>query len=306
MTVIRCDEVRKKYGRVVALRGVSFEVRQNTCLGFLGPNGAGKTTTIKILAGLARPGGGQVEVAGVDVVKDPAGVRGHIGYLAQSPAFYNWMSGEEYLLFCAGLFKLPRREALQRTRELLAQTGLEEAARRKVGGYSGGMKQRLGIAQALINRPKVLFLDEPVSALDPVGRHELLELIRELKRDSTVFFSTHVLNDADQICDEVIILKQGEVALQATVDELRQRYTDPVFELELESAPDGMLDRLQALPYYQSHQSSGPVLTVVVKDLAQAKQQLPGFLWSEGAVLRRYQLQTPSLEQVFLRVVSKE
>lgn len=306
MAVIKCRQVYKQYGSVKALDGVNFEVKKNTCLGFFGPNGAGKTTTIKILAGLARPSKGQVEVAGVNVTASPEKVRTYIGYLAQSPAFYNWMSGEEYLLFCAGIFKLRRKEAVVRTGELLERVGLKEAARRRIGGYSGGMKQRLGIAQALINTPKVLFLDEPVSALDPIGRHEVLHLIRELKQETTIFFSTHVLNDADQICDEVIILQQGEVKLQAPVEELRERYTAPVFEIEFDSNSSFSVDSLTTQPWYQSHQMTGSVLTVVVKDVKVAKSELPSLLVKEGAAFTRYQMQTPNLEQVFLQVVNNK
>jgi len=137
MTAIRCGGVGKHFGSFIALRGVTFEVKERTCVGFLGPNGAGKTTTIKILAGLARPSQGQVEVAGVNVANSPEKVRRYIGYLPQSPAFYNWMSGVEYLQFCAGLFRLPHREASQRSGELLERVGLKDAAKRRIGGYSG-------------------------------------------------------------------------------------------------------------------------------------------------------------------------
>lgn len=305
MDIIKCRGVSKHYGKVKALQGINIEVKKNTCLGFLGTNGSGKTTTIKILAGLTKPSEGEVEVAGVNVVTFPEKVRTHIGYLAQSPSFYNWMSGKEYLMFCAGLFKLPRKEAKLRADELLERTGLKEAARRRIGGYSGGMKQRLGIAQAMINKPEVLFLDEPVSALDPIGRHEVLELIRQLKQFTTIFFSTHVLNDADQICDEVIIIKEGEVKLQAAVEELRKRYTAPVFEIEFDSYSKDLIDSLIAKPWYQFHQITGQVLTVVVKDIKAAQSELPRLLVKEGTSFTKYQLQTPNLEQVFMQVVNE-
>ncbi|HEX3016080.1 MAG TPA: ABC transporter ATP-binding protein [Desulfobacteria bacterium] len=303
MAAIECRHVYKKYGNVQALRDVNFEVRSRICLGFLGPNGAGKTTAIRILAGLARPTGGEISVAGVDVIRNPQRVKPLIGYLAQTPAFYNWMTAEEYLMFCAELFKLNYKEAKLRSAELLERTGLTGAARRKIGGFSGGMKQRLGIAQALINRPKVVFLDEPVSALDPIGRHEVLEIIRELKRETTVFFSTHVLNDADIICDEVIILKEGKVLAQAPIEELRGKYAAPVFELDLDVFPPQLLEKLGQAAWYSSHQVAGSLLTVVVNNVAEAKVELPRLLVAEGAELRRYQVQTPNLEQVFLQVV---
>jgi ABC-2 type transport system ATP-binding protein len=303
MAIIECSNLRKQYGKVNALRGVNFTIEANSCLGFLGPNGAGKTTAIRILAGLARPSGGEVRVAGIDVVNNPSDVRAKIGYLAQTPVFYNWMSGEEYLLFCAELFKLHGREARIRAGELLETTGLKQAGKRKIGGYSGGMKQRLGIAQSLINSPEVLFLDEPVSALDPIGRHQVLEIIRQLKAKTTVFFSTHVLNDASQICDEVVILKDGEVAIQSGIAELHNKHATQVFEVELEQISEGFLNSVKAQVWYTSHAVNGKLLTVVVNDVEQTKIELPKVIINQGAVMTKYQLQTPTLEEVFLKVV---
>ncbi len=303
MAIIECIDLCKQYGQVSALRGVNFTVNQHTCLGFLGPNGAGKTTAIRILTGLARPSGGEARVAGIDVVKNPASVRSRIGYLAQTPSFYNWMTGEEYLLFCADLFKLPRHSARARAAELLDITGLTGASRRKIGGYSGGMRQRLGIAQALINQPEVVFLDEPVSALDPIGRHQVLELIRRLKDQTTIFLSTHVLNDASQVCDEVVILKEGQVAVQSGIAGLHASHAAPVFELELEEVGEAFLQNLKQQAWYSSHALNGKLLSVVVNNVGLAKQALPRFIVDQGAVLNSYHLQTPSLEQVFLKVV---
>ena len=209
-------------------------------------------------------------------------------------------------MFCAEIFKLPKTEGRKRTSELLELTGLKGAEKRKIGGYSGGMKQRLGIAQALINRPKVVFLDEPVSSLDPIGRHEILELIRSLKSQTTVFFSTHVLNDADQVCDDVVILKDGAVVLQSSLDELQMRYAAPVFEIELENHTERVVEGLPQQPWYVSHQLRGPALTVMVRDVEMAKARLPKFLIDCEATIRRYQVQIPNLEQVFLKVVNMD
>jgi len=177
MAAIRCQEITKFYkkDRILALDRLDFELHKNVVFGFLGPNGAGKTTAIKILTGLMRPSSGTAVVAGDLVSLNSTRLRYNIGYLSQTPVFYNWMTGKELLFFVGRLFGLSRKENEKRADELLALSGLTDSANRRIGGYSGGMIQRLGIAQAMVNKPEVLFLDEPCSSLDPLGRKEVLE-----------------------------------------------------------------------------------------------------------------------------------
>lgn len=288
-----------------ALRGLSFSVQQGRCIGFLGPNGAGKTTTIRILTGLAAPTAGRAEVDGLDAVSQRDQVRARIGYLSQSPAFYGYMSGEEFLLWTASLFGIAPKEARLRAEELLRRLGLWDARRRAIGGYSGGMKQRLGLAQALVNRPKILFLDEPVSALDPVGRHEILNLIGELRQETVVFMSSHVLGDVERVCDQVVIVNEGRIAVDASMQELRERYATPVFTVEADAGGRDLAGRLSAEPYVAAVRQEGPVLRVTVSDLAAARARLPGAVLETGATLLRYGSEAPSLEDIFLKVVKR-
>lgn len=305
MISIACTHLEKQYGKVAALRGLSFSVDGNGgCIGFLGPNGAGKTTTIRILAGLARPTGGSATVDGLDVVRDRDRVRSRIGYLAQSPAFFNYMTAEEFLLWTADLFRLDRRAARAYSEELLRLLGLWEDRRRAIGGFSGGMRQRLGIAQALVNRPRIVFLDEPVSALDPMGRYEILRLIAQLKSETTVFMSSHVLADVERVSDQVIIINRGQVAAQATMSELRERYATPVFTVEVDPDDPDLNALLEAEPYVSGVRREGSVYRVAAADGTAARQQLPRKVMEAGATLVRYGTEVPSLEDVFLKVVN--
>lgn len=303
MPTIFCENLTKRYGSVEALRGLSFAVENGGCIGFLGPNGAGKTTTIRILTGLASPTGGKAVVDGLDAVTQRDQVRSRIGYLAQSPAFYNYMTGEEFMLWTASLFHLDGQVARSRTEELLKRVSLWEARRRAIGGYSGGMRQRLGLAHAMINKPKILFLDEPVSALDPIGRHEILTLIDQLRNECTVFMSTHVLGDVERVCDRVIIVRQGTVAVEAAIDELREQYASPVFTVEVETRDADMAQVLQALPFVGGVRRDGAVYRVAATDVARARRELPQAVVATGVTLLRYGVEAPNLEDIFLKVV---
>jgi ABC-2 type transport system ATP-binding protein len=303
---ITCDNLVKRYGRVEALRGVSFTAEESGCVGFLGPNGAGKTTTIRILSGLARPTSGKASVDGLDAVAERGLVRERIGYLAQSPAFYNYMSGKEFLLWAASLFGMDTRKARVRTEELLRQLDLWDARNRSIGGYSGGMRQRLGLAQALINQPRIVFLDEPVSALDPIGRHEILTLIEQLKKDTTVFMSSHVLADVERVCDRVIIINKGRVAVESGMEELRERYAAPVFTVELGAQDPDVTQALESLKFVQGVRREGAVYRVVARDVAAARKHLPGAILDTGVTLVRYGVESPTLEDIFLKVVGEQ
>ena len=304
---IEVRDLTKRFGTVLALDRLSFRVPAGTVFGFLGPNGAGKTTTIRILAGLSAATGGDAVVADLPVTLNSRPLQTRIGYLPDRPAFYGWMTAREAMVFSGEMFGLGRREAASRSKELLEVAGLAEAAHRRVGGYSRGMRQRLGLAQALINRPSVVILDEPASALDPIGRVEVLELLRRLKeQDTTVFMSSHLLDDVERVCDEVAIIDRGRLVVQAPVADLRQRYSTPVLELDFESEAPGMLDRLRALPSVASVESisgGGRVLRAVLTDVAAGREEVLGTVAEHAGTLRRYELTQPTLEEVFVRLV---
>ena len=192
--MLKVIELRKSYGSFEVLKGISFEIEKGSIYGYLGPNGAGKTTTMNILSGLIDYNSGEILFEGSDLRKNKKNLLKKIGYLPQNPVFYGYMNAYEYLNFIGSLSGMDDRQIKQRTGEVLEIVKLTDAARRKIGSYSGGMKQRFGIAVTIFNNPEMVFLDEPTSALDPEGRMEVLELIKELRGNgTTVFLSTHIL-----------------------------------------------------------------------------------------------------------------
>jgi len=293
---------------VAALDGLDLVVEERSVFGFLGPNGAGKTTTVRLLVGLSLPSAGRAWVDGELVTPEAVSLRGRIGYLPDVPAFYNWMTGREYLSFAGELHHLSLREVSLRRDELLELVDLKEAAKRKIGGYSRGMRQRLGIAQALINRPRVLFMDEPTSALDPMGRRGVLELIERLSKETTVFMSTHILSDVERVCDVVAIIDRGKLVTQSPVEELRQRYARSVFELEFEEDAGPLIAKLESMPWLTKMEmvtvNGAPALRLQARDIDKAKLELPKIVAASGLTLLRYELKLPSLEDIFVELVA--
>lgn len=308
MPAIQIDGLVKTFGDVRALDGLSLSVEAGSVFGFLGPNGAGKTTTIRILAGLAHANAGRAWVDGVEVKAGRLRTAGHVGYLPQDPSFYPWMTGHEMLDYVGRVFGLPAQERKARAKELLDLTGMTKAARRRIGGYSGGMRHRLGIAQAMMNRPAVLLLDEPVSSLDPVGRKELLELIDRLRGRCTVLMSTHILADVERVCDTVGIINQGKLVIQAPQQELLARYAAPVFLVEAEAACVPSLhawaEGLRSAPWVSSVALQAQSARILVRDLDTAKRELAPSAVRAGVIYTRYELGVPSLEEVFMQLVS--
>ena len=310
MSAVRTEALHKHYGEVRALDGLDLAVAPGSIYGFLGPNGAGKTTAIRILTGLAKPTSGRAWIMGVEVGRGESETTRSIGYLPQDPSFYPWMTGQGFIDYVGRVFGLSAMERHARTKELLATVGLTEAAKRKVDGYSGGMRQRLGLAQALVNRPKVLLLDEPVSSLDPAGRKEMLDLIEALQGQCTVLMSTHILDDVERVCDTVGIISGGRMVTQEKRENLLSRYAEPAFEVEVVSGADKQLHRwtraLDARPWITSTAVHGPRTRIVVSDVQTAQRELLASAVQAGLVIARYELVRPSLEDVFLRLVRAE
>lgn len=305
---IRTEGLVKEFGTFRALDELSLEVQPGKVFGFLGPNGAGKTTTIRILTGLAHATRGKVWVAGSEVNPNGQTTARRIGHLPEEPAFYGWLTPLEYLDYVGRVFGMPSTERTRRVKELLGLVGLEESARRRIGGFSRGMRQRLGLAQALINQPEVLFLDEPVSALDPAGRKEVLELIEKMRGQCTVFMSTHILADVERICDTVGIINRGKLVTIGARQELLERYAVPAFEIAVDQASNEQLaawaEGLRNQSWVKSITQQEGVLRVVVSDLETARNQLLASAMQAGLVLERYEVVRPSLEDVFLQLVS--
>jgi ABC-2 type transport system ATP-binding protein len=297
----------KRYGNVVALEGLDLAVPEGSVFGFLGPNGAGKTTTLRLLTGLARATTGRAEVAGIPVDRDGPTLARHIGYLDQDPRFYAWMTGHELLALAGRSYGLAGAELRSRVAEVLEIVGLAEAGRRRIGGYSGGMRQRLGVGQAMLARPPVLFLDEPVSALDPEGRRDVLELIGSLRGSATVFMSTHILTDVERICDRVAILDRGRLVAEAPIGELLARHARPILELDPEPGQDAAVAALEAslraAPWTRDVVVAHGVLRVFVTDADRAAAEALPLVVAAGATLARFERVRPTLEDVFLELV---
>lgn len=303
---IRCEGLTRHYGEVIALQDLNLSVPYGSIFGFLGRNGAGKTTTMRLLVGLGHPTAGRAWIAGVETTNADSRAREKFGYLPQDPAFYTWMTPREYLDYAGRLFGMSSTDRKSRVEEMLELVGLQDAAHRKIGGFSGGMHQRMGIAQALLHRPPVLLLDEPTSSLDPAGRYEVLELLDKLRGTVTVFFSTHILADVERICDTIAIIHKGQLLLVAGRDELRERYplNTAVLELDAASLPwtEAFVALLKAQPWITGVTQEESVLRVVVNDVAHGKQALLPLVLQQGAILTRYEWVRPTLEEIFLKV----
>jgi ABC-2 type transport system ATP-binding protein len=307
---IECQNLSKRYGEVLALDGLDLEVPIGSVFGFLGPNGAGKTTTLRILASLGRADAGEARVAGLAVGDGAPNRAGLIGYLDQDPRFYGWMTPRDLLGLVGRLHGVDGPALRERIDETLATVGLADAARRTIGGFSGGMRQRLGLAQAILMRPPVLLLDEPVSSLDPQGRHDMLQTIRGLGNEATVLFSTHILNDVERVCDRVAIIDHGRVVTASPMDELLARYATPTYVIETVPADDATLGRLAdvlgALPGVGAVDVAHGTLRATVGEGDAAARQLLAGLASQDVTVVAFERQRPTLEDVFLRVVGHE
>lgn len=303
MTLVTVDHLHKQFGSTLAVNDVSFTLQKGRCTSLLGPNGAGKTTTLKLLTGLLQPTAGTLRFAGLD--GDRQDRRSLIGYLPQYPAFYNWMTALEFLEYAGKLCGLRSKEAKKRGGELLELVGLADAAKRRTGGFSGGMKQRLGIAQALVQKPSLLILDEPVSALDPIGRREILELIRSIKQHTTVLFSTHVLHDAEEISDDVLIMRQGQIAVSGSLVELRQQYREQVIRVVWEGAPgiwaEGLSERLPGV--VSGISVEGQTARISVAHMEAAMPRLLAELAQSPVPVSKIEASSSSLEELFMKVV---
>ncbi len=246
----------KHYPGVQALTDLSLEVPAGSIYGFLGPNGAGKTTALKLLAGLTTPTRGRASVAGIDLAAGPA-YRQRVGYLAQEPRFFPWMTGRETIEYVGSLYPRQVRPDRARVQAMIDLVGIAGAADRPAKTYSGGMRQRLGIAQALVARPDVLLLDEPVSALDPIGRREVLELMGEIKGEVTVFYSTHILDDVQRVSDHVAILDHGRLVRAQPTAELLSSFTADRMRVVLGSARDDTAGALASVPGVLAVEATG-------------------------------------------------
>ena len=309
---IQTTALTKTYGETRALDAMDLTVPEGSVFGFLGANGAGKTTTLRLLTGLARPTSGSVQVLGRDVATAGNAVRSEIGFLPDVPGFYDWMTAPELMRFAGGLFGIGRKVLEARVEMLLDLAGLTGVAT-TVGGFSRGMKQRLGVAQSLVNAPRLLLLDEPTSALDPMGRKDVLEMIASLRGRTTVFFSTHILADVERVCDTVAILDRGRVVARAPIDELKARYGAQKVVVEVTDGADELAEEIGRREWAGavargstggngSNGSSGPI-EVTVTDVEAAQREIPALVAARGLGLIRMDAGEMGLEEVFVELV---
>jgi ABC-2 type transport system ATP-binding protein len=307
--VIQTDGLSKAFGPVHALKSLDLRVPQHSIFGFLGPNGAGKTTAMKLLLGLIRPTTGGGTVFGQDIVRDSLAIRSHVGYLPQQPRFGDNMSARETLDFTARFFfSGPRPKIEARVDEMLDLVGLQDKADRPVNGFSGGERQRLGLALAQVNYPDLLILDEPAAALDPIGRHEVLQVMERLRAHTTIFYSTHLLDDVQQVSDTVAILNHGELVAQGPIEDLLAGGGEPVYTLSLKGDGRRALARIQALPWVSGVQQTAHngLMTwdISVTDDQAAEAQLLGHvLAGEALTVIEFSRKKHELEEIFLNLV---
>jgi len=309
MNMIETVELTKIFPGRTAVAKLDLEVRAGEIYGFLGPNGAGKTTTIRMLTGILPPSRGEARVAGHDLRTDPDGVRASIGLLPESTGFYGWMTPVECLRFFADLYGLPRSDVSERISALLASVGLADRRSTRIATFSRGMRARLGIARALVHRPRVLFLDEPTLGLDPLGQRDILELIRHVNREegATVFLSSHALDQVGHVCTRVGILNEGRLVAQGSAAELANRLAFPsTVRVTVDDAAlaEQVAGRLGL--YARAWAVDRAHLVVTPRDENPHTDILVRALVNAGVAVREVVIDSPSLEDVFFALVRRE
>lgn len=297
MEVLVIQDLKKNFGSKEVLCGLNLSVPEHSIFGFIGKNGAGKTTTMKAILGLLKPDDGEIFCLGEKVHFGQTNTNRYIGYLPDVPEFYSYMTPLEYLTFCGEVSRMNKADIVTRSKELLELVGLGQECHR-IKGFSRGMKQRLGIAQALLNRPKLLICDEPTSALDPVGRKEILDILLAAREQTTVLFSTHILSDVERICTEAAFLNNGKIAMQGTIAELRNKRSSDGFIIEIgqKGAADALIKafgdlkrtKQNALIFHGSEDRFFSIMQYI------AENKIP---------VQRIEQIEPTLESLFLEVI---
>jgi ABC-2 type transport system ATP-binding protein len=315
--VIETQNLSKTYKEVQALRGLNLRVKQHSIFGFLGPNGAGKSTTIKILLGLIQPSGGQATIFGHDVQRGSVAIRKRVGYLAQDPRYYEHLTARQILDYTAHFFYRGPKDLIEaRVQEMLELVGLEDKSNRPLRGFSGGERQRLGIAQAQVNYPDLLILDEPAASLDPMGRHDVLEVMEKLRKYTTIFYSTHILDDVQRVSDTVAILNRGTLIAEAPITELLAGDgCSAIYQITLKGEANAAIaeaqTRVASQPWVQNLSIAGKDGStdwqVSVTDDAAAEDLLLRLILEDRSLkVNHFGRKIYNLEEVFLDLVRKE
>ncbi len=310
-TIIQTQNLVKKYGDLEVLKSVDLSVPEHSIFGFLGPNGAGKSTTMKILLGLCKPTAGSVRLLGQDVSSASLLTRTQIGYLPQHPTFPEYMTAREVLDFAGRFFFQDDSLLERRVDSMLEAVGLSGKGDRKVIGFSGGERQRLGIAQAQIHSPRLLILDEPAAALDPLGRHDVLKIMEQLRKESTIFYSTHILDDVQQISDTVAILNKGELITQGPIENLLKGAGEVSYRVRITADSPDIQPVLKKQPFiseFNAVQVNGEIVYQIwVSDNASAEQDLLRLILSDpGVRVTHFQQTEFELEEIFMDMIGRD
>ncbi|SHN28426.1 ABC transporter ATP-binding protein [Gracilibacillus kekensis] len=300
MAVIEVQNLIKAFKGDQVVKGLNFTLEKGKCVALLGPNGAGKTTTLRMLSGLLKPTDGSIHFEGATKGED---IRQYIGYLPQYPIFHPWMTGKEFLVYVGQLAHLSKKDAIEKADQLLEKVAIFEARNQRIGKYSGGMKQRLGIAQAMIHSPQLLMLDEPVSSLDPLGRREVLTLMEELKQQTTILFSTHILGDAEEISDDLLVMHHGEIVEAGSIESLRHKHQTAKFELAFQGDTTTYQERLKQLECIQETFLEKGEIHVIVEDIETARREILKEAIATDWPLVKFELSRTTLEDLFMKVV---
>lgn len=291
--------VTKSFKGKIAVNNFSMELQSGECVGLIGPNGAGKSTLIKVISDIINPNAGEVLLNGIKISK----MKREIGYLPQYPNFFHWMTARETLTFMGQLSGLKKEELSKSIPEILEKVGLRGEENSKVGTFSGGMKQRLGIAQALLHKPSLIVMDEPVSALDPIGRREVLNLIEEIKKDTTILLSTHILSDAEEICERFVIIKDGTKIKDTTITDLLHRNSENKLIVEITAKDQKWIDVVKKLPYVKDVEVSGLKVKVKVESIEINKNLLLQNALEHKVDIVKFEMNNDTLEEIFLKLV---
>lgn len=308
MLAIETRDLVKRYGRFKALDGLDLEVEEGTVYGFLGPNGAGKTTTIKIIMGLLSFDTGSASISGRDVTDGDPSSRVDVGYMPELPSFPTHLTGRELLDIYGQLYGMSKEVRISRAEELLELIGLEGLDDRRIDGYSKGMQQRLGVAQSLISDPGVVILDEPTAGLDPEGRAEVREIIREIGEEGvTVFLSSHLLEEVEKICSHVSIINKGKTVMTGSLEEVSKRFSEGMeIVVEVAGIEKGLIESLERIDEVVRVDREGKELTIYTRPSEGVRERISRAIVEEGGIILAMMRKTRSLEDVFLEVTKEE
>ncbi|WP_455544309.1 ABC transporter ATP-binding protein [Intestinibacter sp.] len=305
MDVLEIQGLYKKFGSNNVINGLDLKVKENSIFGFIGENGAGKTTTMKMILGFLKQDKGFIKVCGEKVTYGETKTNRFIGYLPDVPEYYEYMTPNEYLKLCGEITGMSKKEILLKSDELLELVGLSEYRKRKIGKFSRGMKQRLGIAHALLNEPKLLICDEPTSALDPVGRKEILDILLKVKEKTTVIFSTHILSDVERICDEIAILREGKIVLSGELSKIQAEHIVDCLEISFKNKDDfGRFINIFGNNYdINNIEKSENKIYIHSSNIDKVQKEVMKSLIEVDLYPISIRLQEPTLERLFLEVV---